>query len=367
MKNISFLFVLVFLTENLSAQGAFTEYSTSHYARTIRLGNTYTGIAEGAEALYYNPAGIANSNSYEFLFSNGIGLAPFVDGTRPYDYAVVTPLPENFGSVGFSAQTLYYIYFRETQENIFNLSYAYQFFNSLSVGLTAGYYHFHAVPQLSIGDWFISEEGSAIDLSLGVLYELPANMKISDRDDFKIGFSFKNFLNSKIKLEPTNNEYFLNQTMRAGISYRFVPLFPGKKETDPILCRPEAIRPIQILAAIDLVYAGSDYDFKLYYPNYAIELTIYEILEISFGRENEKSLSESSNQPLPPQYPVNRYGIGLNAPLHLLFESSNKMIIKINYSKSDWEPINEENVNLPHFSIKEMDDDAFSIGFAFEL
>ncbi|QQS36080.1 MAG: hypothetical protein IPM56_17870 [Ignavibacteriales bacterium] len=359
MKNIYFLFVLIifFLTEYLSAQGAFTEYSTSHYARTIRLGNTYTGIAEGAEALYYNPAGIANSNSYELLFSNGIGLAPFVDGTRPYDYAVVTPLPENLGTVGFSAQTFYYIYFRETQENIFNLSYAYQFFNSLSVGLTAGYYHFHAVPQLSIGDWFISEEGSAIDLSLGVLYQLPANMKISDQDNFKIGLYIKNFLNSKIKLDPTDKEYFLNQNIRAGISYRFIPSFSGT----------EKIHPIQLLAAIDLVYSGRDYDFRYYYPNYAVELSLYEILEISFGRESEKYLRDPGVHPLPPQYPVNRYGIGLNAPLHLLFDSSNKMTIKFNYCKSDWEPINEENVNLPHFSIKEMDDDAFSIGFAFEL
>lgn len=359
MKNIYFLFVLVifFLAENLSAQGVFSEFNTSHYARTIRLGNTYTGIAEGAEALYYNAAGIANSNSYELLFSRGQGFGFFVEGIRAYDYAIVAQLPFDAGNVGFSVQTLFSSFHRDIQQNIFDLSYAHQFFNSLSVGLTVGYYNFHAVSLFPFGDWTSSEKGSAVDLSLGVLYQLPSNMKISDQDDFKIGFSFKNFLNSKIKLEPTDNEYYLNQKMRAGISYRFVPEFSGT----------EAPHLLQFMAAIDFVYTGQDYDFWYCNPNYGIEITVYDILELSFGRENQITLHELDYIGDSPQYPVSRYGFGLNLPINYLFDNPTKIILNFDYCKSDWDQINEDNVNHPYFSIKEMDDDAFSIGLSLQL
>ena len=190
---------------------------------------------------------------------------------------------------------------------------------------------------------------------MGILYELPELFKITDKDEFKIGFQIKNLLNSKINYNNHFENEHLFQNIRIGTSYNFKP------DLDNVY----GLEPLSLLLAFDAVIFGADYDFRRWQPNYGIELTIFELLEVSFGRESEKKIKEVDYQ--SPQHPVNRYGFGLNIPLDYLLELSYKVNLKIDYCISDWQQIDENNVQSEIFDIKEIDDKAFSIGLTFGL
>ena len=351
---ITFFYFILFLTANLAQSSFSSILGTSHFARTIRLGNAYTGVAEGTEALFYNVAGIADSKAYGVLFSKGQGYGIFVEDVKAYDYAIVAPLPDNWGNIGLSINTLaFQFYDGNFKDNIYSLGYAKNIIDDLSIGLTANYYYFNSSSTNISAEEPYSVSGTAFDINLGILYELPELLKITDKDKFKIGFQIKNLLNSKTDYNNSFDDEPLYQNLRLGTSYKFSP------NMDNIY----GLHPLKLLLTFDVVFFGSDYDFRIWQPNYGIELTIFELLEVSFGRESEKKIKEVDYQ--SPQHPVNRYGFGLNIPLDYLLELSYKVNLKIDYCISDWQQIDENNVQSEIFDIKEIDDKAFSIGLTF--
>ncbi|MGE5402172.1 MAG: hypothetical protein ACM3S2_17375 [Ignavibacteriales bacterium] len=104
MKIVKIILFVLLIYFNASAQsGAFYLYNTSRFARVIRLGDAYTGVAKGLESMYYNTAGLANIDYYGAAFSNGHGICLMLfDKATPNDYTAVAPLPKNCGTVGFS-------------------------------------------------------------------------------------------------------------------------------------------------------------------------------------------------------------------------------------------------------------------------
>lgn len=346
---LSFIFPIIILS-----QSAFYSYNTSHFARTIRLGNAYTGVADGTEALFYNVAGIANSNIYGFLFSKGQGYAVFAEDLKSYDYSLISPLPVGYGNIGFSINKLSYKFSNsDYKEDIYSLSYANYFLECISLGLTMNYYNYKSNQSTVSSEYPFDVSGNTIDLNFGALYELPDLVKFSDEDNFKIGFQIKNLLNSKIKYSSDLEDLHLFQNIRIGTSYNYIAN----------LKKVYGLRPLKLLLAFDAVILGADYDFRIWQPNYGIELSLFEIIQISFGRENEEKLKEIDYR--SPQHPVNRYGFGLQIPLDYLLNLSYNAFLRIDYSVSDWKHIDEDNIQPEIFKINSIDNKAFSLGLTF--
>ncbi len=79
MKSLLIVLVLLFLSTQVSAQrGNFYNLRGKRFAKPLAMGSVYTGIATGLEAMYYNPAGLANQKGVNTLASYGAGITlPF--------------------------------------------------------------------------------------------------------------------------------------------------------------------------------------------------------------------------------------------------------------------------------------------------
>ena len=255
MKKISILFLIIFtfLSTTVSAQisGAMNLFGYPRFAKAIRLGDVYTGIAEGTEALFYNPAGIAKQNYYSLSFSNGDGVASLIDDdVSLMDYALIVPLPKNYGTIGFSINT-YIIDFTsgEIIQSIYSIHYARQLSNNFAVGLSAGLYSEEMTNLTFYEPDGYSEtkdvSASTIDINLSALYSMPDELKFLKNDNFNFGFQFKNLIGSKLKFKfnEINEESPLFQNMRFGLSYNLIPNLKKKS----------GFYPAQFLFAFDAV------------------------------------------------------------------------------------------------------------------
>ncbi len=357
MKKLAIRILIIFLifySVVLPQSGAMDLFNTSRYARAIRLGNAYTGVAEGTETLFYNTAGIANLNSYSVLVSQGQGFGIFTEDVKAYDYAIIIPLFNNYGTIGVSANTLTDKFIQGRDGfYIYTINYARNLADDISVGIAANYYYlkFSNLTTSSSPDETKSISGSAIDINLAVLYRFPESFTFSSNDKFQVGFQIKNILNTKIKYDNFPQEDYKFQNIRAGFSYNYNPNFE----------KVFGLSPLKFMFAFDAVFKGADYDFTEWQPNFGIELTLFEILQLSFGRENEIQIKEIYSY--SPQHPVNRYGAGIKIPFHKFFDLSNRLELKFDYCISDWQKIDEDNVQpAPFWNIKKIDKKAFSLG-----
>ena len=357
MKKIAILFLVIFsfLSTSMLAQrgGALYTLGYPRFAKAIRLGNAYTGIAEGSEALFYNPAGIANQDYYSVIFSKDMGAALFIDDFGSMDYSVVAPLPKNYGSVGIMINTLWMKFGSDkNSETVYSIHYARKIKNNFFLGISGGLYS-TKFENLQIyepdGTFTIKTiSASAFGLSLSALYSMPEKLKLMKNDDFKIGFQFKNIVSSKLKYEEFDQEDVLFQNVRAGVSYKLVP----------DLKKIYGFYPIKFLAAFDAVFKAADYNFETWQPNYGLEVTLLEILKLSFGRENEIKIEDVYSSSV--QFPVNRFGFGLIIPVNKFLRLKPKLDIKFNYAISDWQKLNETEKGGAFWFGNEIDDDVIS-------
>lgn len=325
--------ILLITNVSISQSGALDIYNTSHFARAIRLGNAYTGVAEGPEAIFYNVAGIANQNSYSLIFSKGQGLGIFAEEPRAYDYALIVPFLKEYGTLGLSANTFSYEFVgSKSKNNIYSINFARKMLDDLSIGISLNYYSVKMsnVSISSLPNKLTSVSGSSFDINLSSLYKLPENVKFSENDSFQIGFQIKNILNTKVKYDNISQDDYKFQNIRLGFSYSYIPNLQSFFE----------LSPLEFMLAFDAVFTGADYEFPEWQPNYGIELTLLEVIQLSFGRENEIQIKETYSY--TPQYPVNRYGFGIKIPFQKLLDLTSKLELKFDYSISDWQKIDEE-------------------------
>lgn len=354
MRKYFVLFALLFCVplNDIFSQSFYEILGTSHYSRAIRLGNSYAGIAEGTEAIYYNVAGLAKLNGYSALYSSGQGFAFIIDDARLNDFALAFQLPENIGTAALSLQAFTSPSFTdEFGMYIYSLSFAKKLFSQLSAGISINYYYetlLASSPTNPSADEKFT--ASAFDLNLGLLYELPNEIKLSDSDEFNVGLQIKNLLNSELQFEDFNEGNNLFQEIRLGLGYLF----------NPNLENINGLNPLTIQLSTDAVFKGTDYDFTEWQPNFGIELTAFEIVQLSFGRENENQIKKTYDYSF--QHPVNRYGVGLNIPVEKIIELPYKCHMNINYCISDWQKIDEDEGSGYPFYIEEFNNTSFSVG-----
>ncbi|MFZ1520133.1 MAG: hypothetical protein WAU11_15245 [Ignavibacteriaceae bacterium] len=337
---------------NIISQSFYELLGSSHYARVIRIGNAYAGVAEGVESIYYNVAGLANFNGYGVLYSNGHGYAFYIDDSRLNDFTLALQLPDSIGTAALSLQT----FTSPTLSDdfgmyLYTLSFARKLFDQFSAGINVNYFYETNEYGLFADPSAIKVyNASAFDLSLGLLYELPNEFKLSNYDKFNVGFQIKNLLNNQLHYDETGLEHYLFQEIRLGLGYLL----------DLQLEKVYGFNPITIQLSADAVFQGSDYAFREWQPNYGIEITTMEIVQLSYGRENEKQIKKTYDY--SPQHPVSRYGIGLNIPIERIINLPYKCHLNINYCISDWQKIDENMGTGYPFYVEEFDNNAFSVG-----
>jgi hypothetical protein len=349
---ILFVFLFCFSLTNIFAQSFYEILGTSHYTRAIRLGNSFAGVAEGTETIFYNVAGLANLGGYSALYSNGQGFAFIIDDARLNDFALAFQLPENIGTAALSLQSFTSPSLTDDfGMYLFSISTARKLFNDFSAGITLNYYY-ETVRASSAINPSVDEKftASTFDINLGLLYELPSEIKINEYDKLNIGFQIKNLLNNEIKFEDFNTGDNLFQEIRFGIGYLFD--FQLEKIGD--------FNPLTVQLSADAVFQGADYDFTEWQPNYGIEITAIEIIQLSFGRENENQIKKTYDY--SPQHPVNRYGVGINIPVEKIIDLPYKCHLNFNYCISDWQKIDEDEGSGYPFYIEEFDKNSFSVG-----
>ena len=69
-------------------------------------------------------------------------------------------------------------------------------------------------------------------------------------------------------------------------------------------------------------------------PNFGFELTVMEIIFFRYGRENEINLSDVKYT--TPQFPVSRFGFGINVPIHKISKFKAETNILFDYGYSQW-------------------------------
>lgn len=327
---ITVLFILNLSIVSLG-QHAFGELNTSRYARAVSLGNAFTGLADGIETVYYNSAGIANLNFYALSYSNGNGFAFLTNDYIADDFAILIPKFSEIGKFALSVDRLS-LNDNNFGYNLYRLHYARNIVDNLSVGASINFYYFFADSYSSVTNPIGIEEdfsGSSIDMSFSSLFILPNKKIYGSLSETRFGMQLQNLFSNNMSYSNDMDSDTKHQVIRLGISNSIIPII--KKIAN--------LTPLKFIIAADAVFYGSEYMFNLFQPNYGIELTVFDILSLRYGRENENKIGDAYNY--SPQHPVKRYGIGLTLPLHKIFKRPKLLEILFDYSYSNWDKIDE--------------------------
>jgi len=314
------LFILCLYSIGFGQFAEFGFFNTPRFSRVISLGNAHTGLPDDIETVYYNSAGLAKLNYYSAIYSKGQGYIFVINDYSAYNIALLIP---TFKNIGIFALSLDHLSFDDNYYNqdLYRLHYARNISENLSVGTSVNYYHLNIVPN--------DLSGNSFDISLSVLYTFPVTLIPGIINETRIGSQMLNIFDTDVHYSNNINASRKHQSFRAGVSSSFTPR----------LKRVSNLVPIKLLFVTDAVFYGTRYDFKLWQPNYGIEVELLEILNFRYGRENEKGLKDVYVS--SPQHPVKRYGIGVSLPFHKLLSNFEKMEVSLDYSCSDWDKIDE--------------------------
>ncbi len=119
-------------------------------AKSIALGSSVVSSVTGAEAMYYNPGGVARSSKSEFLFSNMTYIADI-----DVSYIAGVFNGQDIGSFGFSVKSIDFGDIEETTEDypdgtgntysptyiVAGLTYSRVLIERISAGVTMKYIH----------------------------------------------------------------------------------------------------------------------------------------------------------------------------------------------------------------------------------
>ncbi|MDZ4121646.1 MAG: hypothetical protein U1C33_04455 [Candidatus Cloacimonadaceae bacterium] len=178
----------------------FDDYQPS--ARARGMGNAYTGVANDASAIFYNPAGLTGAG-YELKF----GYANLFNQkfTEYKTMAVTTSLPFKLGNLGLGTR-MYDVDFEDTSlmsEQIWSLSHGFNLVkdihSTISFGYTANIYR-------------LSFENEDSDTAVG--FDVGGMAILHQRTRF--GFSVSNLNNPKM---GDTNQNELPRRMAMGIAY----------------------------------------------------------------------------------------------------------------------------------------------------
>jgi hypothetical protein len=329
MKLYTTLFLFICYQLNLLSQ---TELNQSHFARSVRLGNAYVGIAEGPETMMYNSAGLTSSKNLSMLYSNGIGYDILNRENVKYsfnDAALVVPVNTEIGTFGAVLISSNYhigdsIFNYDNGEYRISLQYARKLFENIALGIALDYYSFKITSEELVPIYLkSSDKYSAFDLGIGLLYTKNIGL-LEAEDRFNLGLQFSGILNSSLK-EEEDYKWFVGQSIRTGFSYLYNPkIF----ESDLL----------KFLFSYEIFFEGNDYVFRNYFPAYGFEIVVYNTLHFSYGREVINTLNQSYRS---MQYPVHRLGIGADMNFGDVLSLNRDVIFKLDYCYSKHEELDK--------------------------
>ncbi len=296
-------------------QGQFGFLNSAHFARSIALGDAYTGVAEGIETTYFNSAGLGDIDELTASYSNGDGWAT-ESAISASDIAFILPLQRTNGSLAFSYNKfkLNNLFF---SQSLYRLHFGENVADGFSLGGSINYYRTNLMGEA---------EGNAYDLSLSALLKVGHTVFPALNDEFKTGIQFQNVLGSQVRY---NNDHWsepLFQAIRAGFCYKLTPIAKQIFHRDFL----------NILLAMDVAFEGARYNFAAWQPNFGIELGFVNSIYIRYGRESKFNETYAS-----PQFPANRFGLGVKLPVSDLLGFDRYFALLMDYSYSSW--INSDN------------------------
>ncbi|MFA6541844.1 MAG: PorV/PorQ family protein [Bacteroidota bacterium] len=289
-------------------------------ARAIALGSAYSGIADDASSLYWNPAGAARLSSPDVVFSHSNWLADL-----KFDYAAVAVPLQSIGTLGlsFTALTMGDMLVRtvdnpEGTGELFSASniavgihYARNLSDKFSIGFSGKYI------QETI--WHMSAQAFALDF--GVLYttEFFNNMKI--------GASISNFgtdmtmsgRDARLLVSADNRKLGSNDQIPANIemdSWSLPLNFQFGIATD--LYKSEIHH---VIIAVDALHPSDNYESV----NAGLEYSFSDILALRGGYRALGLADNEGGLTLGAGFSSELFGGGLNAKLDYAFSDYGRL------------------------------------------
>jgi len=212
---LSLVFVSISISNSIGFMGGKTGSTACSFlkigvgSRAIAMGETFTGIAEGINSIYWNPSGLALIDEREVSAMH----IEWFQGIRYEYFAYAQPLEKMKGAIGASLNYLYMggIEKRDDEgsspqeakayDMALNLAYAIPYSNRLSLGINVKV----------IKSFIVDESAHAFACDIGGLYGINKNLKF--------GLSVQN-LGTKMKFIDEADP--LPLVVKIGTSYSFL-------------------------------------------------------------------------------------------------------------------------------------------------
>jgi len=204
------IFILLLFSQSLYAQISHIKNPMFVGARPMSMGETFVAIANDANAIYWNPAGLPLLERYEFqfmhanLYNTGIKnnyaaiLLPDIPFLTSYDNIA---FGFDWRSISFGDDEL------EHTHNDFSLSVAYRPIKSLSLGGKIKY-----LRNNTSLDKMIEGKATGWGMDFGILF--------SPFQNIKLGMMIYDATDTKVKYNNNVKETLYYRNMRYGLSYK---------------------------------------------------------------------------------------------------------------------------------------------------
>lgn len=247
-------------------------------ARPMGMGETFVGVGDDANTLYWNPAGLPQLQRQEFTFmySDLYGL-----GLRNMYGAYVYPVSDN-SAIGVDAfQTSLDDNELQFGQLKFNVGYGYRWRRVLSVGATFKYVNSN-----------IGQDNTTADNAGGIGFD--AGLMYTPTSRLRFGLLAQDVSNTSIKHDSGVSETIFHRNIRAGVSFKPIePLLLAAEVSDRIhfgsefwLANTIALRG-GLQRRIDTA-AASAFDSKLIYSG-GVGVK-YRLLQIDYAYERHPFL-----------------------------------------------------------------------------
>ncbi len=333
----SILLIAVFLLSpslSLLAQelGALWWNAHPYQAEAIRLGGAYSAVGRGLASMHSNSAALAFQQGARLQFSRGRSQTIIdVELNNPYTIAAAASIPGTNVALGVSidrdewdieprnTNDSYLFRHRSTRLGI---HLARQMSDWLAIGVSVRHY------ESSIETLYrehMSATAAGWDFSVSVHGRHGATFLGRPSDEIRYGLTLDNILGTEVWYIDEAQKDHLNQVLRAGAAYFW----------NPDMGRMLNANVLSVLLTVESSLQGTEHEFRNWGTvGGAAELRILEILMLSAGIENIVRLG--NRYEYWPEYPVLRYGAGLDIPLDRLFDLDLPITVQIDYAHTEW-------------------------------
>ncbi len=322
--------------------GAFSEHSLPYDAESIRLGGMYVGVGRGLASMHSNGAALAFQSGAQLLFSSGrsMHMVDF-ENAETYSAAAAFHFPDWQSTVGIEFTSDRALWEPEWQmdpypasfvlaDSRFSLHAASRMNGWLALGLAIRHY------RSSIEQRYARREqgtGSAVawDIALSVNGRHALDFLGRPTDEIRYGITFDNILGSEVAYIDESQSDPVHQVFRVGAAYFWRPLFG----------RALGAEVLSALVTAEASLQGTGLEYRNWGTvGGAAELRILEVLLLSAGVENFVRISSRYSD--HPEYPVLRWGAGIDLPLDRLLSTDFPLALQIDYARTDWSTADDE-------------------------